>query len=87
MVPKDFRDENDVLRILQELETMGLLNAGRSIYYKSDAYTYLNLYKQTAVEYGLQASLYNSFTMMATGRLSKASATPQKKQSTLNNYF
>jgi hypothetical protein len=66
---------------------MGLLHAGRSIYYKSDAYTYLNLYKQTAAEYGLQASLYNSFTMMAAGRHSKVSAMPQKKQSTLNNYF
>lgn len=42
---------------------MGFMSSGRTIYYKTDAFTYLNLYKQTASEYGLQASLYNSFMM------------------------
>ncbi|KAF2821754.1 DUF1917-domain-containing protein [Ophiobolus disseminans] len=84
---KDFRDEDDVLRVLRELETMGLLGCGRSIYYKSDAYTYLDLYKQTAEEYGLQASLYSSYKMMAAGNLAKAKSSTSKRQSTLNNYF
>lgn len=84
---KDFRDENDVLRVLQEVEAMGLLTSGRSIYYKSDAYTYLDIYGKTAAEYGLQASLYNSYKMMATGRIVKAESSSRKKQSKLNNFF
>ena len=66
---------------------MGFLSSDRPIYYKSDAFTYLNLYKQSAEEYGLQASLYSSSRMMAAGRLSKASSMSRKKQSTLNRYF
>jgi hypothetical protein len=84
---KDFRDENDVLRVLQEIKTMDLLPSGRSIYYKSDAFTYLDLYKETAQEYGLQASLYTSFKMMAAGKVAKAEASTGKKQKTLNSYF
>ncbi|KAH3920329.1 hypothetical protein HBI56_068580 [Parastagonospora nodorum] len=94
---RDFRDQDDVLRVLLELETMGLVNSGRSIYYKSDAFTYLDLYKQTASEYGLQASLYTSFKMMAAAKAAKAESLPGKtvsgktlsgkKQSTLNKYF
>jgi hypothetical protein len=86
-----------VLRVLQELETMGLVNSGRSIYYKSDAFTYLDLYKQTASEYGLQASLYTSFKMMAAAKVAKATSSSGKtvsgktlsgkKQCTLNGYF
>jgi hypothetical protein len=84
---KDFRDEDDVLRVLQELETMGLVSSGHSIYYKSDAFTYLDLYKQTASEYGLQASLYTSYKMMSSARLSRATALSGKKQKTLNNHL
>jgi hypothetical protein len=84
---QDFRDEDDVLRVLQELDTMGLLSSGRSIYYKSDAFTYLELNKETAEEYGLRASLYSSSKMMAASRLAKASSMPRKEQSTLNRYF
>jgi hypothetical protein len=87
MLYQDFRDEDDVLRVLQELETMGLVNSGRSIYYKSDAFTYLDLYKQTASEYGLQASLYTSYKMMSAARLSQATSLSGKKQKTLNSYF
>jgi hypothetical protein len=85
--PKDFRDEDDVLRVLQELEAIGLVPSGQSVYYKSDAFTYLDLYKQTASEYGLQASLYASSKMMAAAKLSKATPSSGKKQKTLNNYF
>lgn len=66
---------------------MGLLTSGRSIYYKSDAFTYLDLYKQTASEYGLQASLYTSFKMMAAAKVSKGGSSTQKKQKSLNSYF
>jgi hypothetical protein len=76
-----------VLRVLQELETMGLVSSGRSIYYKSDAFTYLDLYKQTASEYGLQASLYTSYKMISATKLSQATALSGKKQKALNNYF
>ncbi|KAH7075198.1 hypothetical protein FB567DRAFT_452916 [Paraphoma chrysanthemicola] len=84
---KDFRDEDDVLRALKEIDMLGLLPSGRSIYYKSDAFTYLDLYKETAAEYGLQASLYTSSKMIAAGKVSKAVSGPMKRQSTLNNYF
>ena len=70
---KDFRDEDDVLRVLRELEDLGLVG-DRSIYYKSDAFTYLDLYSSTASKYGLQASLYNSSKMLATARAAELSA-------------
>jgi hypothetical protein len=76
---------------------MGLVTTGRSIYYKSDAFTYLDLYKQTASDYGLQASLYTSFKMMAAAKVAKATSSSGKtasrkilsgkKPSTLNGYF
>lgn len=53
---------------------MDLLPHGRSIYYKSDAFTYLDLYSATANQYGLQASLYNSQKMLATARAAELSA-------------
>ncbi|KAH7392369.1 hypothetical protein DE146DRAFT_138492 [Phaeosphaeria sp. MPI-PUGE-AT-0046c] len=84
---KDFRDECDVLRVLQVLEMMDLLTSGRSIYYKSDAFTYLDLYKQTASGYGLQASLYTSYMMMAAAKVPKASSSTGKKQTSLNSFF
>lgn len=71
---KDFRDEDDVLRVLEELEDFGLLGQDRSIYYKSDAFTYLDLYSSTASKYGLQASLYNSSKMLAAARAAELSA-------------
>lgn len=84
---KDFRDEEDVLRVLSEMKVVDLLPSGRGIYYKSDAYTYLNLYKETAMEYGLQASLYSSLKMMAAAKVAKMEAKGGKKQKTLNSYF
>jgi hypothetical protein len=72
-------DKDDVTRVLQELETMDLLNSGQSIYYKSDAFTHLDLYKESATEYGLHASLYTSFKMMAAAKLSKAISASNKK--------
>lgn len=74
MYTKDFRDEDDVLRVLKELEDLDLLDHGRSIYYKSDAFTHLDLYSATASKYGLQASLYNSSKMLAAARTAELSA-------------
>lgn len=60
--------------MLQELEGLDLLRHGRSIYYKSDAFTYLDLYSATANKYGLQASLYTSQKMLAAARIADLSA-------------
>ncbi|KAF2687722.1 DUF1917-domain-containing protein [Lentithecium fluviatile CBS 122367] len=81
---KDFRDKDDVLRVLQELVTMGVAGTGRPIYYKSDPYTLLDIYRETAAKYGLQASLYSSQNMLAEASLARMAATPQKKQSRLD---
>jgi hypothetical protein len=85
---KDFRDKADVLRVLQELVSMGLVGSGQGIYYKSDPYTYLDIYGDTAPVYGLQASLYSSFKMLAEVNLSKVVKTsPQKQQANINKLF
>ncbi|EUC47936.1 hypothetical protein COCMIDRAFT_34503 [Bipolaris oryzae ATCC 44560] len=84
---KDFQDTQDVLRVLRELENMGLLSAGRPIYYKPDAYTYLDLRRENAAEYGLQASLYNSRSMLANSKGTKLSPRTQKKRGILDGYF
>ena len=81
---QNFQDADDVLRVLRELEAMGLVNSARTIYYKSDAYTYLDLNSGTAAQYGLQASIYNSRTMMAA---TKTSSPPSKKQSKLDRFL
>ncbi|KAF2007820.1 DUF1917-domain-containing protein [Amniculicola lignicola CBS 123094] len=82
---KDFRDTEDVLRVLKELCTMSLAGSGQPIYYKSDVYTYLNIYGSNASEYGLKASLYSSQTMLASASLPPPKA-PQNMQSTLEAF-
>ena len=64
---KDFRDADNILRVLRELFSMGLVKekARQGIYYKADVYTYLGIYHQNANEYGLQASQYSSNNMLA----------------------
>lgn len=64
---RDFSDERDVRRVLDELVKMDLVklpvdDIGNGIYYKSDAYTYLNL--GSGNEYKLKASLYSSKEML-----------------------
>jgi hypothetical protein len=83
---KDFQDADDVLRVLHQLEDMGFLAAGRPIYYKTDAYTYLDLRRETAAGYGLQASLYNSRSLLAADKVPKSVSLSQKKQSMLQKY-
>ncbi|KAF2195498.1 DUF1917-domain-containing protein [Zopfia rhizophila CBS 207.26] len=83
---KDFSDTEDVRRVLQELDAMGLVGSGQGIYYKSDAYTYLDIYGKNAAEYGLQASIYSSQKMLASVNSSQSKSTPQRKQSTLDAF-
>ncbi|KAF9701411.1 hypothetical protein EKO04_001121 [Ascochyta lentis] len=88
---KDFRNEDDVLRVLQELEDLDLLRHGRSIYYKSDAFTYLDLYSATANKYGLQASLYTSHKMLAAARAAQLSMSQntasQQERKVLKSFY
>lgn len=55
----------------------------KPIYYKTDAYTYLNVYKESAAECGLQASSYSSQKLLAGEKLQQAALTP-RTQSSLN---
>ena len=60
----DFEDKMDVKRVLEKLYEMKLCNRngamaeGKAIYYKADAYTYLDILGGN--EWGLKASLYSS---------------------------
>lgn len=79
---KDFSDLNDVRRVLEELIELGLAPraADGAIYYKTDAYTYLNI--DSSNSYGLKASLYSSKDIAG---LSKTTAgiPSKRKQQTL----
>jgi hypothetical protein len=56
---KDFTNKPDVARVLHELAALDLLKQpNRMIYYKSDAYTALDIARDN--KYGLRASLYSS---------------------------
>lgn len=56
---RDFSDKEDVKRVLKTLVETGLMDEeSRPIYYKCDAYTYLDIKSKN--EYGLKASLFSS---------------------------
>ncbi|KAE8350724.1 hypothetical protein BDV28DRAFT_150671 [Aspergillus coremiiformis] len=56
---RDFEDGEDVRRVLERLVELGLVRKGeKPIYYKSDAYTYLEIMSNNS--YGLRASLFSS---------------------------
>lgn len=56
---RDFSDKDDVKRGLKTLVETGLVDEeSRPIYYKCDAYTYLDIKSKN--EYGLKASLFSS---------------------------
>ncbi|KAF2640313.1 DUF1917-domain-containing protein [Massarina eburnea CBS 473.64] len=59
----DFRDQESIRRVLQELVSMGVTGS-RPIFYKSDAYTILGIYRETAARFGLHASIYSSQKML-----------------------
>lgn len=82
---KDFTDTDDVLRVLEELVKMGLVEEhSRGIYYKCDAYTWLDIYRDN--EYGLPASIYSSKEMLDPSRKAQSKPQPQKKQATLDTF-
>lgn len=74
---KDFSDEVDVKRVVQEIKKLGLLpvDEARSIYYKCDAYTHLGI--DASNEYKLQASLYSSKDVLS-GKTTMAKTTTTK---------
>ncbi|KAL6711627.1 hypothetical protein ACN47E_004561 [Coniothyrium glycines] len=86
---KDFRDVNDIVRVLKELDTMGLVSSGggRCIYYKSDAYTHLELKSDTAKQFGLQASLYSSNSILTAAQLPSVRPKSDHKHASLKKFF
>ena len=80
---KNFRDTKDVLRVLKELEALGLVKTGRGVYYKADAYTYLDIYGKNASDYGLQASVYSSQKLLSSS-IGSSKAALQNKQASLD---
>ena len=69
---EDFEDKVDVRRVLERLYEMGACNRngaiaeGKVIYYKTDAYTYLDIVGGN--EWGLRDSLYSSREILGEGR-------------------
>lgn len=62
---KDFSDKDDVKRVLRKLLDLQLARGGRGIFYKCDAYTYLDI--MNGNEYKLRASMYNSKEILKEG--------------------
>jgi hypothetical protein len=55
----DFEDTEDIKRVVKKLVDIGLVEKGtRPIYYKCDAYTYLEISSKN--DYGLKASMFSS---------------------------
>jgi hypothetical protein len=67
-----FNDKEDVKRVLERLLALELVNRngamgeGYAIYYKADAYTYLDIMSKN--EWGLKPSLYSSREMLGEGK-------------------
>ena len=59
---EDFSNEKDVRRVLEKMQELHLTKAGQGIYYKCDAYTYLNI--MSGNDYKLKASMYSSKEML-----------------------
>ncbi|AEO67752.1 1aa27437-0e3f-49f3-828c-21c5fee6622b [Thermothielavioides terrestris] len=61
---RDFRDKDDVARVLNRLRQLELVSpGGKQIYYKSDAWTHLGIYGGN--RWGIQASMYSSNELFA----------------------
>ena len=61
---RDYEDIEDVRRVLQKLVELGLVrDEQKPIYYKADAYTYLEILGDNP--YGLKASLFSSRDVLA----------------------
>lgn len=64
---QDFEDKDDIRRVLLKLVDLGLVKEDqRPIYYKCDAYTYLEIKSRNS--YGLNASMYSSRDVL-TGKI------------------
>lgn len=64
---QDFEDKDDIRRVLLKLVDLGLVNEDqRPIYYKCDAYTYLEIKSRNP--YGLSASMFSSRDVL-TGKI------------------
>ena len=61
----DFSDKGDVKRVLRKLMDLKLVEGGQGIFYKCDAYTYLDI--MNGNNYRLKASMYNSKEMVKEG--------------------
>jgi general stress protein YciG len=59
---EDFTDEKDVRRVLDKMQELNLIKGEQGIYYKCDAYTYLDI--MSGNDYKLQASMYSSKEML-----------------------
>jgi Domain of unknown function (DUF1917) len=59
---EDFADEKDVQRVLDKMQELNLIKGEQGIYYKCDAYTYLDI--MSGNDYKLQASMYSSKEML-----------------------
>lgn len=68
----DFENKADVKRVLERLCDMGLVDGrgamgeSRPIYYKADAYTYLDI--MSGNEWGLKPTMYSSKDVLAEGK-------------------
>ncbi|GAB7341171.1 hypothetical protein MBLNU457_7466t1 [Dothideomycetes sp. NU457] len=88
---KDFTDEDDVRRVLEELVELELCpREGNGICYKCDAFTYLGINSNNP--YGLKASIYSSRdVLMGDGPKASISSsrnvTRGEKQATLGAYL
>ncbi len=59
---RDFSDKGDVKRVLVRLRDLGLVQDEQGIFYKCDAYTYLDI--MNGNEFKLKASMYGSKGML-----------------------
>ncbi|TLD35100.1 DUF1917-domain-containing protein [Venturia nashicola] len=79
---EDFTDVVDVRRQLETMANLHLVQrqGGRPIYYKADAYTYLDIYSDNP--YGLKSSQYSSKDIFAMPETKMKSAESNSKQLT-----
>ncbi|KAF1810915.1 DUF1917-domain-containing protein [Eremomyces bilateralis CBS 781.70] len=91
---KDFDNQDDVLRVLLGLKDLGIVSEtdSRGIYYKADAYTYLDIKSDNP--FGIRASMYSSRDVLKAKELKRGRADTNgmggktgKKQVTLSQFM
>ncbi|KAL3426127.1 hypothetical protein PVAG01_02918 [Phlyctema vagabunda] len=74
---KDFEDKDDLARVVKKMQELRLIdNRGKAIYYKPDAYTYLDLKRDNL--YDIKPSLYSS-TEFLLGKSKKVESRSKRK--------